>query len=109
MYMFIALTDALISDYSSVAVDYLIVDRPIAFTLDDYEAYKKTRGFVFENPLIYMPGHHLYTFDDLEHFLLDVSMGLDPYKEQRAQVSLKAICLSDNYCQSILKRIGITI
>ena len=26
--------DALISDYSSVAVDYLLLDRPIAFTLD---------------------------------------------------------------------------
>ena len=109
MYKFIALTDALISDYSSVAVDYLILNRPIAFTLDDFEAYKKTRGFVFENPLIYMPGHHLYNIDDMKHFLSDVSMGLDPYKDQRALVSAKAICPSDNYCQSILNRVGITI
>ena len=109
MYKFIALTDALISDYSSVAVDYLIVNRPIAFTLDDFEAYKKTRGFVFENPLIYMPGHHLYNMDDMKHFLSDVSRGLDPYKDQRTLVSAKAIYPSDNYCQSILNRIGITI
>lgn len=109
MYKFIALTDALISDYSSVAVDYLLVNRPIAFTLDDYEAYKNTRGFVFENPLQYMPGHHLYTLDDLKLFLSDVSNGRDPYKAQRDSVSEKAICPSDNYCNSILNIIGITL
>lgn len=109
MYKFIALTDALISDYSSVAVDYLLVNRPIAFTLDDYEEYKKTRGFVFENPLQYMPGHHLYTLDDLKLFLSDVSNGRDPYKAQRDIVSEKAIYPSDNYCKSILNTIGITL
>ena len=40
MYQFIALTDALISDYSSIGVDYLIVDKPLAYTLDDYNLYK---------------------------------------------------------------------
>lgn len=63
-------SDALITDYSSVCVDYLIVDKPIAYTLDDYEVYKQTRGFVFEDPHEYMPGHHLYRFSDLERLLL---------------------------------------
>ena len=35
--------DALISDYSSAAVDYLVLDRPEAFTLDDVEVYEKRR------------------------------------------------------------------
>ena len=40
---------ALISDYSSAAVDYMILNRPMAFTLDDVEDYETSRGFVFEN------------------------------------------------------------
>ncbi len=46
--------DALISDYSSAAYDFMHADKPIAFTLDDAEDYKL--GFLFENPLNYMPG-----------------------------------------------------
>lgn len=107
LYKFIALTNALISDYSSVAVDYLVVNRPIAFTLDDYDEYKNTRGFVFENPRAYMPGHHLYTFADLEKFLIDVSNDKDPYKSQREQMYKEAICRSDNYCKSVLDTLGI--
>ena len=107
MYKFIALTDALITDYSSIAVDYLIVNRPIAYTLDDYEEYKNTRGFVFEDPRKYMPGNHLYTFEDLRLFLLNLSKGVDQYKEQRKQMFNKEICYSDNYCKSILDKLGV--
>jgi CDP-glycerol glycerophosphotransferase (TagB/SpsB family) len=107
MYKFIGLTDALISDYSSVAVDYLIVNRPIAFTLDDYEEYKKTRGFVFEKPLAYMPGHHLYNFEDLKCFLVDVSLGRDDYAKKREEMMKVAISNSDDYCKALLDTVGI--
>ncbi len=39
----------LVSDYSSVAIDYLLLDRPLGFTLDDYEAYTESRGWVFDD------------------------------------------------------------
>lgn len=107
MYQFLALTDALISDYSSVAVDYLIVDRPIAFALQDYEEYKRTRGFVFDDPRKYMPGHHLYSFDDLKVFLSDVSANIDRYKNQRAKMCEEAISRSDDYCRDVLDKVGI--
>lgn len=109
MYKFVALTDALISDYSSIAVDYLIVDHPMAFTLDDFEEYRRARGFVFEDPRVYMPGHHLYTFDDLRLFLFDVSRGNDSYLNQRKKMRDKAICQSGDYCKSILNRFSIEL
>ncbi len=109
MYKFISLTDALISDYSSVAVDYLIVDRPIAFTLDDYEEYKSTRGFVFDDPRDYMPGHHLYTFEDLTIFLDDVSNGVDSYKKERDRMRTYAICQTDDYCKKLLDKFDIVL
>ena len=102
MYKFLAFTDALISDYSSIAVDYLIIDRPIAFALQDYEEYKRTRGFVFEEPRDYMPGHHLYCLNDLIGFISDVSLGLDPYKNKRLEMRNVAISISDDYCKDLL-------
>lgn len=107
MYKFVALTDALISDYSSIGIDYLIVNHPLAFTLNDFEEYKKTRGFIIEDPRIYMPGHHLYMYEELKGFLSDVSEGKDSYKENREQVLGDLITPSDNYCESILNKLGI--
>lgn len=104
LYKFVALTDALLTDYSSIAIDYLLVNRPIAFTLDDYEEYKKTRGFLVDDPREYMPGHHLYAFDDLRMFLIDLAEGKDMFKEQRERVRDKLIVSSDSYCKGILDR-----
>lgn len=107
MYQFLALTDGLISDYSSVAIDYLIVDKPIAFALQDYEVYKRTRGFVFDDPRNYMPGHHLYSFSDLKDFLFDISSNIDKYKDLRLKMYDEAITCSDDYCLDTLEAVGI--
>ena len=108
MYKFIGVTDALISDYSSIAIDYLIVDKPIAFTLDYYEEEKKTRKFVFDDIREYMPGHHLYNIKDMENFIDDISKGNDLYKDKRKQMYDMCIASSDNYCKSVLDKVGIT-
>ena len=107
LYKFIALSDGLISDYSSIAIDYLLVDRPIAFTLDDFELYKKSRGFVFENPLDYMPGHHLYCYNELASYIEDVANGRDPYKIRREEVRKVAVVQSEHYSQDILNALGV--
>lgn len=109
MYKFIGVTDALISDYSSIAIDYLIVDKPIAFTLDYYEEEKKTRQFIFDDIREYMPGHHLYNIKDMKNFVNDVSKGNDFYKDKRRRMYDMCITSSDNYCKSVLDKLGITM
>lgn len=108
LYEFIHYSDALISDYSSVAIDYLLLDKPLGFTLDDYKAYTESRGWVFEDPLEYMPGAHMYDMEAFKQFLLDVKDGRDAYKEQRAQVRAKTHNVQENYCQSVLDYLNIT-
>ena len=109
LYEFINCSDALISDYSSVAIDYLLLNRPIGFTLDDYDAYTESRGWVFEDPLEYMPGEHIYNVQQFEQFVLDIRNGKDDYEDQRKAVLAKTHNVTDNYCKRVLDYFKITV
>ncbi len=101
-------TDALITDYSSVFFDYLLIDKPLAFTLDDLDSYGQNRGFVFENPLNYMPGMKLYAPEDFYNFLKDCFTGVDDYSLQRKDVNEKVNHYKDGKnCERIIKFVGI--
>ena len=65
--------DALISDYSSAAVDYMLLDRPIAFMLEDVEEYEQSRGFVFDNIREWLPGKEIFTFEDICSFVEEIA------------------------------------
>lgn len=107
LYEFINCSDALISDYSSVAIDYLLLDRQLGFTLDDYEAYTESRGWVFEDPLEYMPGKHIYNMQEFKDFVMDVKEDHDEYQAMRQEVRSKTHNVCDNYCQRVLDYFGI--
>lgn len=108
LYSFLSVTDGLISDYSSVTVDYMIVDKPIAFTLDDFYLYNKGRGFIIDNPLDYMPGHHLYNIEDMKIFIKDISCDCDKFKDNRKQLYDILLYRSGHYCADIVKELGIS-
>ncbi len=103
LYAFMHETDALVTDYSSAAIDYLLLDKPIAFALDDFESYKNSRGFVFDDPREYMPGEHLYDFKDFKRFLEAVANNKDNYKAQRAKVRKVTQNPTKNYCERVVK------
>lgn len=107
MYSLLRYTDGLITDYSSIAIDYLLIDKPIAFTLDDYDNYQNTRGFVFDNPKKYMPGHYIYEISDLEEYIEDVKNNIDLYKKERENIMYDVHNKCDDYCERIMHRIDI--
>ena len=104
LYTLIGTADALITDYSSVAIDYLLLDRPIGFTLDDYEQYKMLRGFVFDNVLDYMPGSHIYSLEQFILFLSDVAAGKDNYQNARNKMigQMHSKPIETSYCKRIV-------
>lgn len=81
--------DGLITDYSSVYFDYLLLDRPIAFTVEDIKRYNEERGFSFEDPFEYMPGPHINDIEGLKKFIEDVKTGNDDFKVLRGAVNEK--------------------
>lgn len=76
--------DALISDYSGAAYEYLQLDRPIAYVLDDLNEY--IAGFVVDDIHKLIAGHEIYNYADFENFLTDVIYDIDKYKEKRRKV-----------------------
>lgn len=104
LYQILPHTDALITDYSSVAIDYLLLDKPIGFTLDDFNQYQHSRGFVFDEPRTYMPGKHIYDRDDLEEYLRCIKEDMDPYQQDRAKIRQMAHNKLDaGFCKNIVE------
>lgn len=86
LYQFVRCADALISDYSSISVDFLLLDRPIVYTLDDYEEYAASRGLFPENAVDYMPGCHVYDVPQLKSALSAIAAGEDVHRADRLSI-----------------------
>ena len=87
LYKVIACADAMITDYSSVYFDYLLLNRPIGFTVEDIGIYQRARGFIFENPFEYMPGQKINSREDFVNFCLNVAQKKDDYILERKKVN----------------------
>ena len=81
VYDLMKLCDGMISDYSTIAFDYMLLDRPIGYTIDDMDDYKV--GFSVDNPLDYMPGKKIKEIHELVEFVDEVLHEEDVYREKR--------------------------
>ena len=64
LYDILNLFDCLVTDYSSIYFDYLLLDRPMIFVDCDLGEYKKARGLVFNDYNFWTPGPKVKTFSD---------------------------------------------
>lgn len=87
LYELISNCDGLLSDYSSVVTDFLILNRPIALVFSDMDEYKKSRGFVFKNIQEYLPGPVISNFDQLIHYFNNYNMLNKEWKIKREKIS----------------------
>ncbi len=78
---------ALITDYSSVYFDYLVLDRPIGFTAGDLSQYGSERGFTVDDPKAFMPGERIKSFSDLRNFITDISTETDNHAKERRRLN----------------------
>ena len=108
LYQFVSESDALITDYSTIFFDYYLLNKPIIFTLADYEEYKASRGFLLENPKDYFAGYHTYDRTQLIDAISDVKKGNDPFKNSREELVKKLNLFTEgNSSKRILDLMGI--
>ncbi len=100
-------TDYLISDVSSIMLDYLMLDQPIVCVSTDFEEYRLTRGFYFSDIGNWIPARICTTqdqfFEELEKV---IRLGQDDYQEKRTE--LKEYFYKGN-CNSAEKLIKIVL
>ena len=102
--------DAIISDYSSVAIDFLLLDKPVGFALDDLKEYEQSRGFVFNPIKKYLPGKEIYDFEQFKDFIKEVSKGYDSsWLRRHKLISVFHAFNNGNNCRRILESVGINI
>ena len=95
-------TDALISDYSGAAYDYLQLNKPIAYVLDDMNEYKI--GFVVDDIHKLIAGQEIYNIEDMMKFIKDVSDENDIYKDKREEIKNYIYEFNDgNSCERLAK------
>lgn len=84
LYSLVGATDLLISDVSSIIIDYLLLDKPIVCISEDFEAYGQTRGFYFDDIEAKIPTQVLRNQHQFFTFLTQLlRSGVDPYEQKR--------------------------
>ncbi|SFT33991.1 CDP-glycerol glycerophosphotransferase, TagB/SpsB family [Geodermatophilus amargosae] len=90
LYELLGSSTAMISDTSSAWVDYLVLDRPVAFYLPDADLLAATRGFNVPDLLAILPGPVLRDVRDIRRFIEAVTRDpVDPalrYPAERERI-----------------------
>jgi len=86
IYSRLAYFDVLITDFSSVYFDFLLLNRPIIFAPFDLDAYlQRDRELYFDYDEV-TPGPKVFDWKALLAVLESTLVGQDPYREARAAV-----------------------
>jgi CDP-glycerol glycerophosphotransferase (TagB/SpsB family) len=100
LYELLGATDLLISDISSVVIDYLLLDRPVIHAFSDLSAYESSRGFTVAPIQDYFAGPVATRSCELYHFMDQVLSGNDPDAAKRKRM----LELSHKHCDSCSTR-----
>lgn len=100
--------DALLTDYSTIAFDYMLLDRPIGYTLDDKDEYRL--GFSVDCIEELMPGNLIYAMDGLVEFIDDINDGKDVWAKKRQKVKDKTHDYPDAHnSERLCKMLGLGV
>jgi hypothetical protein len=86
LYEMLAAADGLVTDASSVWIDYLLTLRPIIFAFPDIEEYRKRRGLNLEPYEDWAPGPIARDCDTLVRLMTEIRAGQDRYARHRSEM-----------------------
>ncbi len=77
--------DILITDYSSVFIDFLLTEKPIIFAPFDFEDYIKHREFYFDY-YSYTPGPKTKNWNEVKYWIAKFIEDPEQYREERKKM-----------------------
>mgnify|MGYP001039481408 CR=1 FL=1 len=83
LYEIIGVSDMLLTDYSSVFFDYLLLNKPLIFLPVDKQEYSENRGFILTDYNQWTPGPKVYNQQDLQDNMLQNLRNPELYKSER--------------------------
>lgn len=92
---YLPIFNKLITDYSSIYLDFLCINRPIAFIPYDIQKYIKITGFNLDYEEV-TPGDKITTFGEFVSFLISDQ---DSFCEERKQLAKKVNAKSNGNCE----------
>ena len=108
LYEFLGATDALVSDISSVVIDYLLLDRPVVHAFSDLDAYRSSRGFTVEPIESYFVGPVATNARELHAALDAILSGQDPDADKRRGIMERSHAHTDGGAtRRLLETIGL--
>jgi len=87
LYPLVGVVDFLVSDISSIMIDYLLLNKPIVVCFEDVEEYQGSRSFVFDPIEEWLPGTIVKNYPDLLNALSRCVNGEDEFYEKRAMLT----------------------
>ena len=94
-YSLLARADVLVSDISSVWVDYLLLNRPIVFAFGDEDVYAHDRGYTLEPLSDWLPGPIV---QDMDQFMQALQIALETpasAEQERVRITRRLHRFSD--------------
>jgi CDP-glycerol glycerophosphotransferase (TagB/SpsB family) len=95
--------DLLITDYSSIYIDYLLLNRPCIFIPYDIKSYEERRGLLLDDYDFWTPGYKVQTFEEFVSAIKSCLFEDDIFAEEREQICRQFnFYQTDNSCDKIL-------
>jgi CDP-glycerol glycerophosphotransferase len=108
LYELLGTSDALVTDVSSVYVDYLILDRPIVHHFPDVREYESSRGFSLGPIDDYLAGPITRDSDELMAAISAILQGQDTHALTRRRVAgLFHTYLDGGATERLVKHLGL--
>ncbi len=105
IYPILKYTDILISDYSSVYYDFLLLNRPLIFYLYDHgQCSKMSHGYIYEFD-DYSPGEKAFSQHELHEKLDKILSKNDDFAEQREELKNKLFKFQDEFSSKRIMQI----
>lgn len=96
------ISDVLVTDYTSVYFDYLLLDKPIIFNFYDLEVYKRERGVPCDPMSAISAGEIVNNEEEMMHALLNIENNRKDYAEMRKFVKNLFFTYQDaNTCKRV--------